>query len=138
MKKSFTIRLERPESTHLLKQSNGGHLGRSIRNFKRQAPSIRFMFKENISLAEHTSYKIGGPARYFFEARNLGELDSAVREARKKNLPIFVLGGGTNLLVSDEGFDGLALKPDFHILEQDGNEVNVGAGVSISELLNYL
>ena len=96
------------------------------------------MFRENISLAEHTSYKIGGPARYFFEARNLGELDGAVREARKKNLPIFILGGGTNLLISDEGFDGLALKPDFHFLEQDGNEVNVGAGVSISELLNYL
>ncbi|MBI4086086.1 MAG: UDP-N-acetylmuramate dehydrogenase [Candidatus Liptonbacteria bacterium] len=96
------------------------------------------MFKENIPLAGHTGYKIGGPARYFFEARNLDELESAVREARKKNLSIFVLGGGTNLLVSDEGFDGLALKPDFHFLEQDGNEVNVGAGIPIAELLNYL
>ncbi len=64
-------------------------------------------FQENVSLAKFSNYKIGGIARYFFEPKNEREVAWAVREAKTRKLPIFVLGGGTNLLFCDAGFYGL-------------------------------
>ena len=94
-------------------------------------------FQENIPLAKFSNYKIGGPARYFFEANNLVELEEALRKARDLNVNVFILGGGTNLLVSDAGFDGLVLKPNFALLESDGNVVRAGAGVLMEDLLRF-
>ncbi len=65
---------------------------------------------ENIPLAPLTTIKIGGPARYFVEAGNIGEVQEAVAFARSRDLPLFVLGGGSNLLIADPGWPGLALK----------------------------
>jgi len=92
-------------------------------------------FKENISLAPLNSYKIGGKARYFFEAKNLPELQEAVVLAHEKSLPIFVLAGGTNLLISDTGYDGLVLKPHLQNMHIAGSEVYAEAGVSMRDLL---
>ena len=71
-----------------------------------QKPNIQ----ENISLANHTTFRLGGPARYFCEVKNSRELIWVIKWARKKGLPFFVFGGGSNLLASDEGFSGLAIK----------------------------
>ena len=95
------------------------------------------MFKENFPIHTLTSYKIGGPARYFFEAKNPDELKRAVEEAKKRNLEFFVLGGGTNLLIDDKGFPGLVLKPSINFIESSGKEVSVGAGVSMPDLINF-
>jgi UDP-N-acetylmuramate dehydrogenase len=65
---------------------------------------------ENIPLAPLTTIKIGGPARYFVEARTIGEVQEAVTLARARDLPLFVLGGGSNLVVADAGWRGLTLK----------------------------
>jgi UDP-N-acetylmuramate dehydrogenase len=65
---------------------------------------------ENIPLAPLTTIKIGGPARYFVEAGNAGEVQEAVIFARSRDLPLFVLGGGSNLVVADAGWPGLVLK----------------------------
>ena len=65
---------------------------------------------ENIPLAPLTTIKIGGPARYLVEARTIAEVQEAVGFARSRDLPIFVLGGGSNLLVADDGWPGLVLK----------------------------
>ena len=65
---------------------------------------------QNISLAPYTTLRIGGPARYFVRVTTEDELLEAVRFARVQSLPIFVLGGGSNLLVSDEGFKGLVIQ----------------------------
>jgi len=65
---------------------------------------------ENIPLAPLTTIKIGGPARYFVEARSVGEVQEAVAVAHSRDLPLFVLGGGSNLLVADAGWPGLVLK----------------------------
>jgi UDP-N-acetylmuramate dehydrogenase len=65
---------------------------------------------ENIPLAPLTTFRIGGPARYFVEAREIGEVQEAVQFARSSDLPLFVLGGGSNLVVSDAGWPGLVLK----------------------------
>ena len=66
--------------------------------------------QENIPLAPLTTFEVGGPARYFVEATTEGEVRESVQFARKRNLPLFVMGGGSNLVVSDAGWPGLVLK----------------------------
>ena len=92
---------------------------------------------ENIPLAPLTTIRIGGPAKYFVEARDVGEVQEAVTFARSHDLPLFVLGGGSNLVVADAGWPGLALKIAIQGIEQrhghdeDGKIVfDVGAGES--------
>jgi UDP-N-acetylmuramate dehydrogenase len=65
---------------------------------------------ENVPLAPLTTLKVGGPARYFLEAQTIAEVSQAVEFSRSKNLPLFVLGGGSNLVISDAGWPGLVLK----------------------------
>jgi len=95
------------------------------------------LLQENISLAPLTTLKIGGPARYFVEAGNAGEVQEAVALARSRNLPQFVLGGGSNLVISDSGWPGLVLRIAISGIEQrSGHEdegrvlFDVGAGES--------
>ena len=72
-----------------------------------QSPSIRI--QEAVPLAPYTTFRIGGPARYFCEITTESALIEAIEFARQRSLPIFVLGGGSNLLVSDSGFNGVVL-----------------------------
>ncbi len=66
-------------------------------------------FVQNAALAPFTTFKIGGPARWFAEPTTEDEIVAGVAFARYRQLPLFILGGGSNLLVSDEGFPGLVL-----------------------------
>ena len=66
--------------------------------------------QEQVALAPYTTFKIGGPARFFVRATTEPELLEAVRFAQARQLPIFALGGGSNLLVADSGFPGLILQ----------------------------
>ena len=66
-------------------------------------------FQKNI-LATYTTLKVGGPARFFCEAKNEEEILEALKFAEEKNIPVFILGGGSNILVSDKGFDGLLIQ----------------------------
>lgn len=99
---------------------------------------------ENIPLAPLTTLKIGGPARYFVEAKSFSEVQEAVTFARSRNLPLFVLGGGSNLLVADAGWPGLVLKVDIHGIDQrsghndDGKVLfDVGAGESWDRFVSH-
>ncbi len=65
--------------------------------------------EENKPLAPFTTLGIGGPARWFVAAENEDDVVEAAGWARSRGLPLFVLGGGSNLLVSDSGFPGLVL-----------------------------
>jgi UDP-N-acetylmuramate dehydrogenase len=65
--------------------------------------------QENVPLAQYTTLGVGGPARWFVHVARESELPEAVQFARQRNLPLFVLGGGSNLLVSDIGFPGLVI-----------------------------
>lgn len=67
-------------------------------------------FKRNVLLKNYTTFKIGGPAKYFYIAKTKTELVEAIKKAKKIKLPFFILGGGSNLLVSDKGFNGLVIK----------------------------
>jgi UDP-N-acetylmuramate dehydrogenase len=66
--------------------------------------------REQVPLAPLTTIGVGGPARYFVEALSEGDVREAVDFSRSRELPLFVLGGGSNLVVSDQGFAGLVLK----------------------------
>jgi len=66
--------------------------------------------KQHEHLAAYTTFKIGGPADFFYEARTSEELALAVSIGRKLHIPIFVLGGGSNILVSDKGVRGLVIR----------------------------
>jgi len=90
--------------------------------------------KENISLKELTTFKIGGKARYFIEAKNKNEVTEALKWAKEKKVPFFVLGGGSNLLISDKGFKGLVIKLNFSKVEMKGEIVKAESGVFLSEL----
>ena len=65
--------------------------------------------QENIALAGFTTFKIGGEARYFVEVRSEEELREALAWAQEKSVPFTLLAGGSNVLVSDDGFDGLVI-----------------------------
>jgi UDP-N-acetylmuramate dehydrogenase len=70
---------------------------------------ITNQIREQVLLAPYTTFRIGGPARFFCDVHTEAQLLEAVQFARERNLAIFVLGGGSNLLISDSGFDGLVL-----------------------------
>lgn len=93
------------------------------------------MFQKNVLLKNHTSFKIGGPAKYFFEARNLKDLIKALKEAKKTKIPIFILGGGTNLLVNDKGYEGLVLKIKTAKYKITNKTITTEAGVSLAEIV---
>ncbi|HEV8046485.1 MAG TPA: UDP-N-acetylmuramate dehydrogenase [Terriglobales bacterium] len=65
---------------------------------------------ENVPLAPLTTLNVGGPARFFVEANTIAEVTEAVAFSQSKNLPLFVLGGGSNVVISDAGWPGLVLK----------------------------
>ena len=65
---------------------------------------------QHVPLAPLTTFQVGGPARYFVEARGESDVCAAVAEARSREWPLFVLGGGSNLVISDAGWPGLVLK----------------------------
>jgi UDP-N-acetylmuramate dehydrogenase len=94
-------------------------------------------FKANVSLAKFTNYKIGGPARFFFEAKNETDIKWAVTEAKARRIPCFILGGGTNLLVNDVGLGGLVLKITIGGISAKGNLMTAGAGVPMAKLTAF-
>ncbi|MEK7146743.1 MAG: UDP-N-acetylmuramate dehydrogenase [Patescibacteria group bacterium] len=104
--------------------------------------------QKNVLLAKYGSYKIGGPAGYFFHAKSLENVIEALKNWKRKNPEgvasqpygagkIFILGAGTNVLFDDSGFDGLVLKPDLKDISVKKNVITAGAGVLIKDLLDF-
>lgn len=91
--------------------------------------------QKNISLALHTTFRIGGLAKYFVEVNSETELLEAIKYAKDNNLEFFILGGGSNLLVSDNGFDGIVIKcriKNYEIQITSG-VIKAGSGVFLSK-----
>ena len=78
--------------------------------------------QENVPLAPLTTLRVGGPARYFAEVRTLAEVSEAVALSYSRELPLFVLGGGSNLVISDAGWSGLVLKVAITGIEERSQE----------------
>ena len=92
-------------------------------------------FQENIALSKFSHYKIGGSARFFFEAKTEKEIIWAIKAAKTHKLSIFILAGGTNLLIGDEGFNGLVLRPDIQKITIKKGFATAGAGVWMLDLV---
>jgi UDP-N-acetylmuramate dehydrogenase len=86
--------------------------------------------EEHVPLAPFTTFYIGGPARFFARISDVGELRDALAFAKEKNLNTLVLGGGSNVLVPDAGFDGLVIKIEIGGVEKNNTTLIVGAGES--------
>ena len=86
---------------------------------------------EHELLSKHTTWRIGGPARWFVEAKSVEETIEAIEFAKKNNAPWFVLSGGSNILVSDAGFDGVVIHPALREVSVEGNKLTVGAGAPV-------
>ncbi len=97
------------------------------------------MIQTNIPLKKHSNFKIGGPASYFFDFKSDESLRGALGEWEelKKDLPIFILGSGTNILFSDDGFDGLVLKDSINFIKREENILTVGSGTLVSDLVSF-
>lgn len=88
--------------------------------------------EENVPLAPLTTIGIGGPARFFFRATTVDEVRAGLQWARDRDQRVFILGGGSNLLISDDGFDGLVLHLDLRGVTVESEDeyamVKVAAG----------
>jgi UDP-N-acetylmuramate dehydrogenase len=85
-------------------------------------------------LAPHTSLRIGGPADFFLRVGSEKELLDAIQVAREKELSLFVLGGGTNLLVSDRGIRGVVLQNAWRESSVDGDVVTASSGTELAHV----
>lgn len=97
-------------------------------------PDSRLRFKE--PLAKHTYFGIGGEATAYIEISTIAELSTLARFHRQWDVPIAIIGRGSNLLVSDTGFRGISVRliGELAKSEVDGNTVSVGAGLSLPRL----
>jgi len=93
------------------------------------------LIREQLPLAPLTTLGVGGPARYFVEARDEAEVIEAVEFARTRQVPLFVLGGGSNVVVADAGFSGLVLKVAIPDVSRSGATWLAGAGVDWDDLV---
>jgi len=91
--------------------------------------------KENVSLASHTTFGIGGPAQLFYEAKTSKELIRVIKAARQVKIPYFILGGGSNILVADQGFAGLVIRVKIRKLKIKSSKIIAEAGIPLAKVV---
>ena len=99
--------------------------------------------KYNEQMSKHTSFKTGGIADYYITAKNENEVKKVLEFANKNDIPLHIIGNGSNILVQDDGIRGIVLKIEIQKLDIQENEKNevivtVGAGVKIMWLAQIL
>ena len=99
---------------------------------------IEVKIEKNINLAPLTTFKIGGPAKYFCQVKTEEELIQAIKWAKKKKIPYFVIGGGSNLLISDKGFKGLVIKLSMEQCQLIENKLFLGSALRLSQAVRFL
>ncbi len=96
---------------------------------------MSMVFEETIFLSAYTTFRIGGPARFFVEVLTIEEMQEAIGWAKEKRLRYFVLGKGSNILFDERGFNGLVILNKINFLNDMGDgHIHVGAGYSFSHL----
>ena len=102
--------------------------------------SLSRKIKTKVNLAGYTSFKIGGPAEYFFEPKNLKSLQVALVTAGQAGQRVFILGAGSNILVSQAGLAGLVIRlnsKDFRKCFCQGSCIVVGGGLKLNALISF-
>ena len=92
---------------------------------------------DNFPLSKVTTLSIGGPAKKFVSISSEEQLKEAIKYAQENNLEYLVIGGGSNLLVSDQGVDKLIIKNEIKGIQQNGNTLIVKSGTILQDLVNY-
>jgi UDP-N-acetylmuramate dehydrogenase len=100
------------------------------------------LIKQDVSLKDKNWFQTGGSARFFAEPFDTQSFSQALSFAQNNNLAVFILGQGANILISDEGFDGLVIRPRLHALRHEPGEkdqvfVHAQAGVTMHDLIEY-
>lgn len=100
---------------------------------------LRERLKEHVTLRDFTTMKVGGVADYFFEAQNTEDLISAIIAARADKIPFFIMGWGSNILISDYGYPGLVIKNKSRNISvlPDKAQVIADSGADLSKLILY-
>ena len=117
----------------------------SYPEYSRESPSMSdIVIQENIPLAGYSTFRCGGPAKYLAEPSTGDEVARLFRWAREMNEEVFVLGNGSNCLISDEGFDGLVIRIGKNMSRLDSEEledgrvkITAGAGLPFARFGNY-
>lgn len=99
--------------------------------------AVNLNIQKNIKLAQYTTFKIGGLSRFFIEARNSDELVEAIFWAKERKMQYFILGGGSNILFSDDGYGGLVIKIANKNIELIKNLIIADAGINLSQLIKF-
>ena len=94
--------------------------------------------KEKVTLAERTWFKLGGAAQYFAEPKSVDELQAVVQRSRDEGLQVRLLGGGSNVLVRDEGVAGMVISPRRSGVQQHHDEWQPGDGGRRAQLANVI
>ncbi|MCD5397271.1 MAG: UDP-N-acetylmuramate dehydrogenase [Candidatus Pacebacteria bacterium] len=106
----------------------------NYRRIKKELPEVQ----KDISLKNYTTFKIGGKADYFFEAKTKQDLIKAISLVKKVNLPFFILGGGSNLLISDKGYRGMVIKVKSQkskVKSQKSKVIEIESGVLLNKVV---
>lgn len=93
--------------------------------------------KSNVFFKDYTTLQIGGPIQEYVEVENKKELLEAVKYAKENSLPFLVIGGGSNLLVSNEGFGGLVIKNNIKGISRKDYILTTQAGTNLQDLVNF-
>ena len=96
---------------------------------------MEIQVQKNISLREFTTYKTGGQAKFFAEARSVQEMHHLREFAKKQNIPFIILGGGSNVLFADEGYPGLIIHNKMTRMHIQGEIVNVESGANLTKII---
>ncbi|MFN8059405.1 MAG: UDP-N-acetylmuramate dehydrogenase [Vicinamibacterales bacterium] len=95
-------------------------------------------WRKDVALAPFTTFRTGGTADWFVEPASVADLQQSLRFARAHGLPVTVLGGGSNVLVSDRGVRGVVIRPRLTAISAtDAHHVQAGAGVTINGLVRW-
>ena len=103
-----------------------------------QFAEFRKFVRRDVPLAMYTWFQLGGPAEYFAEPETEAELLALLKQSRKENVPVHVLGVGSNVLAPDEGLPGVVVSlsaPAFGGIELNGNRVVAGGGVRLGRVI---
>lgn len=100
------------------------------------------IIEKNISLKPHTTFKIGGEAKFFVKLKNISEIEKIISLKEEENLPIFILGGGSNIIVSDDKLNLIVVKNeilDKKIISEEKDSVilKIGAGENWDDFVLY-
>ena len=96
---------------------------------------MKIKIEKNKSLAPLTTFKVGGKALFYTVAKTASEVTEAIEYAKEKKIPAFILGGGSNVLFSDQGFAGLVIHFTGDAIHLEGHKLEVFAGAKLLDVV---